>query len=82
MFGRAQYPLQLFIFPEGTDLSQSNREKGWAFAEQAGKPKYYFVLHPRKSTLGLLSLDSIPIPAEQAGKPKAYVPCNLWTIPV
>ena len=41
------YPLQLLLFPEGTDLSESNKEKSQRFAKQKGLPQYDYVLHPR-----------------------------------
>ena len=41
------YPLQLLFFPEGTDLSHSNREKSHKFSEENGLPKYDYVLQPR-----------------------------------
>ncbi len=41
------YPLQLLIFPEGTDLSLSNKEKSQKYAGKNGLPLYEYVLHPR-----------------------------------
>ena len=41
------YPIQLLYFPEGTDLSDSNRLKSHKFAEKNGLQKYDYVLHPR-----------------------------------
>eukprot|EP01104_Vermistella_antarctica_P017373 TRINITY_DN614_c1_g1_i1.p1 TRINITY_DN614_c1_g1~~TRINITY_DN614_c1_g1_i1.p1 ORF type:complete len:400 (-),score=71.08 TRINITY_DN614_c1_g1_i1:29-1228(-) len=46
-FGDLKFPIQLLIFPEGTDLSPSNVEKSHAFAEKTGLAKYDYVLHPR-----------------------------------
>ena len=40
-------PVQLLVFPEGTDLSPSNKEKGHRFADKNGLQKYNYVLHPR-----------------------------------
>ncbi|XP_030627512.1 lysocardiolipin acyltransferase 1 [Chanos chanos] len=40
-------PLQLLIFPEGTDLTENTRAKSDVFAEKNGLPKYEYVLHPR-----------------------------------
>lgn len=42
-----QFPVQLQIFPEGTDLSPSNKEKGHAFAKKSGGQLYEHVLPPR-----------------------------------
>ena len=41
------YPIQLLFFPEGTDLSDRNREKSHHYAEKNGLPKFNHVLHPR-----------------------------------
>jgi lysocardiolipin and lysophospholipid acyltransferase len=41
------YPIQLLFFPEGTDLSDSNRLKGHVFAKKNGLQPYDYVLHPR-----------------------------------
>ncbi len=41
------YALELLIFPEGTDLSQSNKEKSQKYARKNGLPLYEYVLHPR-----------------------------------
>lgn len=38
---------QLLMFPEGTDLSPSNKEKGHRYANDNGLQKYDYVLHPR-----------------------------------
>ncbi|KAG9333533.1 hypothetical protein JZ751_011413 [Albula glossodonta] len=40
-------PLQLLIFPEGTDLTENTKARSDDFAEKNGLPKYEFVLHPR-----------------------------------
>ncbi|MBN3304863.1 lysocardiolipin acyltransferase 1 [Amia ocellicauda] len=40
-------PLQLLIFPEGTDLTENTRARSDQFAEKNGLPKYEYVLHPR-----------------------------------
>ena len=41
------FPVQLLVFPEGTDLSPSNKEKGHCYASEHGLKKYDYVLHPR-----------------------------------
>ena len=41
------YPVELLFFPEGTDLSETNRLKSHKFAEKNGLQKYEYVLHPR-----------------------------------
>ena len=41
------YPLQMLIFPEGTDLSDSNKLKSQRYTEKNGLPKYEYVLHTR-----------------------------------
>ncbi|XP_077588124.1 lysocardiolipin acyltransferase 1 [Stigmatopora nigra] len=40
-------PLQLLLFPEGTDLTENTRARSDKFAEQHDLPKYQHVLHPR-----------------------------------
>nr|XP_031540783.1 lysocardiolipin acyltransferase 1 isoform X3 [Vicugna pacos] len=40
-------PLQLLIFPEGTDLTESTMARSNDFAEKNGLQKYEYVLHPR-----------------------------------
>lgn len=42
-----KYPLQLVIFPEGTDLSDSNKKKSHDFAAKNKLRKYEYVMHPR-----------------------------------
>ena len=42
-------PILLLIFPEGTDLSQSNIRKSHTFAREHGLPCYEHVLQPRIS---------------------------------
>ena len=46
-FTNANYPLQLLLFPEGTDLSPSNKIKSQKYAEQHNLPKFEYVLQPR-----------------------------------
>ncbi|KNC82639.1 hypothetical protein SARC_05079 [Sphaeroforma arctica JP610] len=41
------YPLQLVMFPEGTDLSAGNLKRSHAFSEKSGLPVYEYVMHPR-----------------------------------
>ncbi|XP_038607383.1 lysocardiolipin acyltransferase 1 isoform X2 [Tachyglossus aculeatus] len=40
-------PLQLLIFPEGTDLTENSKVRSNEFAEKNGLQKYEYVLHPR-----------------------------------
>ncbi|XP_028580306.2 lysocardiolipin acyltransferase 1 isoform X1 [Podarcis muralis] len=40
-------PLQLLIFPEGTDLTDNTKARSNEFAEKNGLQKYEYVLHPR-----------------------------------
>ena len=40
------HPTQLLFFPEGTDLSESNKRKSHQFSEKTGLPQYDYVLHP------------------------------------
>uniref|UniRef100_A0A8C6UFS0 Lysocardiolipin acyltransferase 1 n=1 Tax=Neogobius melanostomus TaxID=47308 RepID=A0A8C6UFS0_9GOBI len=42
-------PLQLLLFPEGTDLTEKTKERSDSFAEQNGLPKFNYVLHPRST---------------------------------
>ncbi|XP_062896525.1 lysocardiolipin acyltransferase 1 [Mobula hypostoma] len=42
-----QQPLQLLMFPEGTDLTATTKGRSNEFAESRGLPKYEYVLHPR-----------------------------------
>ncbi len=46
-FTEIEYPLQLLLFPEGTDLSLTNKKKNQKYAEDNGLQKYEYVLHPR-----------------------------------
>ena len=41
------YPLQLLIFPEGTDFCEESIEKSNSFAEKNNLPIYEYCLHPR-----------------------------------
>lgn len=43
--------LALLIFAEGTDLSDSNLQKSWAYAEKNGLKRYEQVLHPKTAGL-------------------------------
>lgn len=52
-FSDTGFPVQLLFFPEGTDLSPSNKEKGHQYAEKNGLPKYDYVLHPRAKGFAL-----------------------------
>lgn len=42
------YPVQLLMYPEGTDLSEDNRKRSHAYSEKVGLPKYNYVMHPRQ----------------------------------
>ncbi|XP_065152057.1 lysocardiolipin acyltransferase 1 [Paramisgurnus dabryanus] len=46
-FCHIKEPVQLLLFPEGTDLTDNTRAKSDEFAERNGLPNYKFVLHPR-----------------------------------
>uniref|UniRef100_A0A8D9A549 Lysocardiolipin acyltransferase 1 n=2 Tax=Cacopsylla melanoneura TaxID=428564 RepID=A0A8D9A549_9HEMI len=54
-FRDIQHPLQLLIFPEGTDLSQSNIEKSNKFADSHDLPHYSRVLHPKTTGFTFLA---------------------------
>ena len=45
-FTDTDYPLQLLLFPEGTDLSPSNKAKSQKYTEEHSLPKFDYVLHP------------------------------------
>ena len=74
-FNETQYPLQLLLFPEGTDLSDSNKQKSHKFAEQNGLPKYEYVLNTR--TKGFIhcvqELRKSPSPLSVVNMSVAYV---------
>ncbi|XP_078391392.1 lysocardiolipin acyltransferase 1 [Cetorhinus maximus] len=42
-----KHPLQLLMFPEGTDLTASTKARSDQFANSRGLPTYEYVLHPR-----------------------------------
>jgi len=42
-----KYPLQLLLFPEGTDLSEENRQKNKEYTTQHGLKTYDHLLYPR-----------------------------------
>ncbi|XP_072356480.1 lysocardiolipin acyltransferase 1 isoform X1 [Scyliorhinus torazame] len=42
-----KHPLQLLMFPEGTDLTDFNKARSDEFAAARGLPTYEYVLHPR-----------------------------------
>jgi len=46
-FSKKNYPLQLLIFPEGTNLIDSNKQKSKEFAINNNLTIYEHVLHPR-----------------------------------
>ena len=48
---RCRRPIAFLIFPEGTDLSQTNLAKSHAHAAAKGLPRYEHVLHPRAAGL-------------------------------
>lgn len=47
------FPVQLLFFPEGTDLSPHNKEKGHRYSSENGLPKYDYVLPPRTKGFAL-----------------------------
>ncbi|KAJ7340993.1 hypothetical protein JRQ81_004457 [Phrynocephalus forsythii] len=61
-------PLQLLIFPEGTDLTDNTKARSNAFAEKNGLQKYEYVLHPRTTGFTFIverlrdDLSSTPMP--------------------
>jgi len=46
-YNKSCYPLQLLLFPEGTDLSHSNKAKSQQFAKDNQLQVYHHVLQPR-----------------------------------
>ncbi|XP_028828491.1 lysocardiolipin acyltransferase 1 [Denticeps clupeoides] len=46
-FCHIREPLQLLLFPEGTDLTDNTLTRSHQFAEKNGLPQYEYVLHPR-----------------------------------
>ena len=46
-FTDADYPLQLLLFPEGTDLSPTNKIRSQKYAELHDLPKFEYLLQPR-----------------------------------
>ena len=64
-FTATEFPIQLLIFPEGTDLSPSNKEKSHCYADKNGLQKYDYVLHPKKKGFCLcveeLSKGKVPL---------------------
>ncbi|XP_062851813.1 lysocardiolipin acyltransferase 1 [Trichomycterus rosablanca] len=46
-FCEIRQPLQLLLFPEGTDLTDNTRARSDEFAEKNGLQKFEYVLHPR-----------------------------------
>lgn len=48
-FAQLDYPIQLLIFPEGTDLTPSNLKKSHTFSLQNGLACYNYVLQPRST---------------------------------
>ena len=52
-FTETDYPLQLLLFPEGTDLSPSNKVKSQKYAEQHNLPKFEYLLQPRTKGFAL-----------------------------
>jgi len=49
-----KYPLQFFLFPEGTDFCEKTKARSDNFAEKNGLPKYEYVLHPRTTGFNYL----------------------------
>ena len=46
-FRETNFPLQFLLFPEGTDLSPSNKAKSDRYAHDNGFQTYNYVLHPK-----------------------------------
>ncbi|XP_050450033.1 lysocardiolipin acyltransferase 1-like isoform X2 [Cataglyphis hispanica] len=46
---------QLLIFPEGTDLTKSSKEKSDKYAEQHHLPQYTYTLHPKTTGFAYLA---------------------------
>ena len=46
-YSESAFPVQLLIFPEGTDLSPSNKMKDREFAMKQNLPINEYVMHPR-----------------------------------
>ena len=46
-FGKMHYPVHLILFPEGTDLSESNKKRDRDYSEKNGLPINKYVMHPR-----------------------------------
>jgi len=46
-YGELNYPIQLLIFPEGTDLQNNSKKKSDEHAQKEGLPILDYVLHPR-----------------------------------
>ena len=69
------YPLQLLLFPEGTDLSPSNKAKSQKYAEQHNLPKFEYVLQPRKKGFVLCAQELLksPTPFTLVNLSVAYV---------
>ena len=44
---RLQVPNSLILFPEGTDLSESNQRRDAEYAAKQGLKPHTYVLHPR-----------------------------------
>lgn len=54
-YNTLNHPMELLIFPEGTDFCKKAIESSDKFAEKNNKPKYNFVLHPRKTGFQFLA---------------------------
>jgi lysocardiolipin and lysophospholipid acyltransferase len=50
-YGKIGYPIQLLIFPEGTDKTERTTASSNKFAEKAGLPTLDYLLHPRAKGL-------------------------------
>jgi len=46
-FSKTKYPVQLLLFPEGTDLTDNAKAKSKAFAQSNNLPVFEYVLTPR-----------------------------------
>ena len=47
MYREADYPIQLLLFPEGTNLNDNSRKEDRAYAEKYNLTINEFTLHPR-----------------------------------
>ncbi|XP_069391210.1 lysocardiolipin acyltransferase 1 isoform X1 [Paralichthys olivaceus] len=81
-------PLQLLLFPEGTDLTENTRAKSDLFAAQNNLPKCEFVLHPRTTGFTFIvdrlrkaitaPLESSCFPMSQLWQSSRVLKYHLW----